>query len=143
MSLRVLIVEDSKDDVELIVRQLAYHFGEVPVYRQVFTAVQMDLALLEPDGWDCVICDYIIPGFDWPSALNMIRRWRPGVLFIVISGAIRDDKGKKAIEEGADDYLEKSRLNELGALVDKWIRIKAAHEQHRRAINGLLKALEK
>lgn len=141
--LRVLVVEDSKDDAELLLRNLAFHFGEVPISLRVGTNAQMDLALLEPEGWDCVICDYHIPGFEWPSALNMVRKWRKGILFIVISGSIEDDKGKSAIEDGADDYISKDNIKEVGPLVERWLRMKSAHEAHRKAVEELLTKLEK
>lgn len=141
--LRVLIVEDNRDDVDLVLRNLAFHFGELPYSKQVYTSTQMDLALLEPEGWDCVICDYHVPGFEWPNALNMIRRWRRGILFIVISGYIDDDKGKSAIQDGADDYIGKDKVKDLGALVERWLRLKAAHEDNRKATQLLLDTLEK
>lgn len=142
MPLRVLVVEDSSDDAVLILRYLALYFGDDIVSRQVSSEKEMNLALAESEGWDCVICDYNLPGFEWPRALNMVRRWRKGVLFIVVSGVISDDKGKLAIQEGADDYLEKHRLDEIGPLTARWLRTKSAYEKYRVAVENLLEKIE-
>ena len=52
-SLRILIVEDSEDDAELLMYELRQG-GYVPVYRRVETATEMRSALAE-EPWDLVV----------------------------------------------------------------------------------------
>ena len=54
--LRLLIVEDSPDDAELIVQELR-HVGDAPTARRVDTEDQLRAAL-RSEPWDVVICDW-------------------------------------------------------------------------------------
>ena len=67
LSLRVLIIEDSEDDVLLIIRELKKG-GYNPVYEQVETAAAMKKALQEKQ-WDIILCDYRMPKFNAPQPL--------------------------------------------------------------------------
>ena len=54
--LRVLIVEDSSDDTELLVREVR-RGGYEPIYRRVDTAETLSSAL-DDQEWDVVLSDY-------------------------------------------------------------------------------------
>src|SRR5204862_5727140 len=58
--LRVLLVEDSEDDAQLVLRALRQG-GFTPTHRRVDDAVAMGRALDEP--WDLILSDFSIPGF--------------------------------------------------------------------------------
>ena len=60
--LRVLIVEDSADDSELVLRQLRQG-GYDPTSERVQTAEAMNAALRRA-AWDLVVCDYSMPRVD-------------------------------------------------------------------------------
>jgi CheY-like chemotaxis protein len=70
-SLRVLMVEDSEDDALLIIRELKKG-GYNPVYERVETAAAMKKALQEKQ-WDIILCDYIMPNFNAPSAIALLK----------------------------------------------------------------------
>jgi len=59
--LRVLVVEDSQDDTELMLRQIR-RGGYEPQFERVDTPQGL-IAALDKGVWDIVITDYIIPGF--------------------------------------------------------------------------------
>ena len=65
--LQVLVVEDSTDDVLLVVRALT-RGGYAPRYRQVFTEDAMRRALAT-ETWDMVIADHSMPQFSSTAAL--------------------------------------------------------------------------
>ncbi len=72
---RILIVDDSPDDVELMVRALR-HGGCDIVCKRVDTPQAMQAALARGD-WDLVIADYSMPRFDGIAALKLLRKeWR-------------------------------------------------------------------
>jgi hypothetical protein len=66
-SLRVLIVEDSEDDVLLIIRELKKG-GYNPLYERVETSTAMKKALKEKP-WDIILCDYTLPKFSVAKAI--------------------------------------------------------------------------
>ena len=69
--LRVLLVEDSQDDMLLLLRELKLG-GFEPLHERVETAEAMKNALAE-QAWDIVIFDYRMPQFDAPGALQILR----------------------------------------------------------------------
>ena len=63
--LRVLIVEDSKDDALLLVNELR-RGGFAPDYQQVDNPDEMTSALLDHE-WDLIITDHNMPSFNWET----------------------------------------------------------------------------
>ena len=59
--LRVLIVEDSKDDEVLLLRELR-RGGFDPAFERVDTAETMSAAL-DATPWQAIICDHDLPAF--------------------------------------------------------------------------------
>jgi DNA-binding response OmpR family regulator len=69
--LRVLLVEDSEEDAELLVYELE-RSGYDPIYQRVDTAMAMNAAL-DRKSWDIVIADYTLPNFSAPAALTLLK----------------------------------------------------------------------
>src|SRR5262249_38059806 len=88
-NLKVLIVEDSADDGELLLRELR-RLGYAVTSLRVETAEEMNAAL-DDGGWDLVISDYQLPAFSGPEALGVLRRRDPDMPFIVVSGTIGEE----------------------------------------------------
>ncbi len=112
--LRVLIVEDSAADAELLVRKLRLG-GFAPESRRVDTQSAFEEALEAP--WDLILSDYEMPGFDGLRALAIARERRGDVPFILVSGTVGEELAVAALREGAADYLLKDRLGRLGSAV--------------------------
>ena len=87
--LRVLIVDDSEDDVKLIIRQL-HKGGYDPKWERVETSESMEAALGR-EQWDVILCDYKMPHFSAPAALNFVQDKNIDIPFIIVSGAIGED----------------------------------------------------
>src|SRR5439155_25517826 len=69
-NLRVLLVEDSHDDAELVLRELKRH-GIDPDYARVQTHNEMDASLTAFD-WDVILSDYSMPRFTGPDAFRLL-----------------------------------------------------------------------
>ena len=80
--LRVLIVEDSEDDAEIIVYQLE-RGGYAPIYQRVDNADAMSLAL-EQQQWDIVLADHSLPRFSGTAALALLQEQGLDLPFIII-----------------------------------------------------------
>ena len=69
--LRILLVEDSKTDADLIIRTLQRNRnGDRLEIRHVETLADVIMAI-DTEPLDLVICDYVLPGFDamiWSGA---------------------------------------------------------------------------
>src|SRR3989442_9834260 len=111
-SLRVLFVEDSAADAELMVRALRGG-GFDPIQERVETAPEL-LAALERGPWDVVLSDYYLPSLEAPAALALVRERLPDIPFLVVSGSVGEDTAVAAMKSGATDYIMKDRLQRLG-----------------------------
>jgi DNA-binding NtrC family response regulator len=118
--IRVLIVEDSDDDVLLLVRQLKKD-GYRPIYNQVDTAEAMRKAL-EKQTWDVILCDNSMPGFSAFDALDIYKEKRLDLPFIIVTGAIAYKNAAAIMKAGAHDYMLKNDLAGLTPVIDRALR---------------------
>ncbi len=118
--LRCLLVEDSADDALLIARCLR-DGGYDLTLRRVETPEDLR-ASLEEGGWDIVIADYKLPRFAGLQALDLVLASGTGVPFIIVSGAIGEERAVEAMKAGAHDYVMKDRLARLAPAVRRELR---------------------
>ncbi len=114
--IRLLIVDDSLDDALLLVRQLKKG-GYNPTYKQVDTAEAMSEAL-DGQTWDAILCDYSMPNFSMHAALDLYKKKRLDLPFIIVSGTITDETAVAAMKAGTHDYIIKDNLARLN-VIDK------------------------
>jgi len=81
--LKVLLIEDSEDDSELVIRQIRKG-GYDPQYLRIDSEPALRKALDE-QGWDIVLCDYSLPRFSGGEALKIFKKYSLEIPFIVIS----------------------------------------------------------
>lgn len=112
--LRLLIVEDRPEDVELMLRALRED-GLSFESRVVDSPLKFSEALLWPP--DVVLSDYRIPGFGALIALEMLREQGIAAPCIVVSGSIGEELAVDTIRKGAVDYVLKDRLGRLPAAI--------------------------
>ena len=105
-SLRLLLVEDSADDAELIVRTLEVG-GYTVTYERVETSEGMRAALTE-SRWDLVLSDYRMPRFSAPAALDVLQSAGLDLPFIIISGTIGEETAVSALKAGTSDRTLRS-----------------------------------
>ena len=109
--LRVLMVDDSEDDVQLIIRELKKG-GYDPLYERVETGVAMQKALQEKQ-WDIVLCDYKMPKFNALSAITVFKKENIDIPLIIVSGAIGEETAVECMCLGAQDYIMKGNFFRL------------------------------
>jgi DNA-binding response OmpR family regulator len=94
--LRVLIVEDSEDETDLLV--LEFQSGGFDVtHRRVDSAAAMRVAL-DGEKWDLVISDYSMPDFSGKEAMKILRERNIEAPFIFVSGTISEDTAIAALK---------------------------------------------
>jgi len=110
--LRVLHIEDSELDHQLILAQLRRAGLDLALER-VDTLVEVKQALADSAPWDAVISDFNLPGFSGLLVLDMLKESRRLLPFILVSGEIGEDTAVAAMRTGASDYLLKKDLARL------------------------------
>jgi response regulator RpfG family c-di-GMP phosphodiesterase len=116
-SLRVLMVDDSEDDVFLIIRQLKKE-GFNPLYERVENATAMKKALKKKQ-WDVILCDYQMPDFNVPSALSILKEIKADIPLIVVSGTSGAQVVVDCMRLGARDYVKKAELTRLCSIIKR------------------------
>jgi len=128
--LRVLFVEDSPSDAELLMHALT-EGGYAVHARRVETAEAMQAAL-EGDTWDLVLSDYSMPTFSGPAALRVLGRTGLDLPLIMVSGTIGEEAAVAALKAGASDFLVKDRLARLVPAVERELRDVALRRERTR-----------
>jgi len=118
--LRVLHVEDSINDTELLRIQLARAGFDVTCQR-VETAASFATALDDPQ-WDVIIADHSLPGFGAPYALRLLKARNLDLPFIVMSGTISTQKAVELMKAGAHDFVSKDEPARLEPIIWRELR---------------------
>src|SRR5262249_26142507 len=122
--LQLLIVEDSVADALLLVQELQ-RAGFDPKWKRVETEAEYLAGLAEQP--DVILADYLLPQFSGLRAVELLRKRRLEIPFVLVSGAIGEDRAVETMRRGATDYLLKDRIGRLGgavesALEQQWLR---------------------
>ncbi len=129
--LRVLLLEDSEDDAELLLGELRRGGYEVDA-----TIARSRSALeqaLERGGHDIILSDYRTEGLDAPLALEIVRRKELDTPFIIVSGTPGEDTAVAAMRAGAQDFIVKGKLDRLVPAVARELRDSKARHDRREA----------
>jgi CheY-like chemotaxis protein len=118
--LRILILEDSLLDAELIGARLSE--GGIGYELVRIESRDAFAAALEEGGVDLILTDYALPGFDGLSALRLAKELRPSVPFIFVSGTLGEEVAIETLKSGATDYVLKHRLERLLPAVRRAMR---------------------
>lgn len=136
--LRVLIVEDSAFDAQIMVNLLRKGGYEVS-FERVENAETMRKAL-DTQGWQLILADYNLPSFDAPAALQVLKESGQDLPFIIVSGGIGEDIAVASMKAGAHDYLMKGNLHRLAPAVDRELREAMNRASQREAKKAVLES---
>ena len=113
--LRLLLLEDSADDADLLAIELA-GAGLDTELRRVATR-DAYVAALAGFAPDIVVSDYDLPGFSGGEALSMARSHDPALPFVVLSGFVAEDRPADDRAHGADAWMCKDDLHDVPAVL--------------------------
>jgi signal transduction histidine kinase len=110
-SLRLLLVEDSPFDVELIVMTLER--AGVNFTYDVADQVPLCLKYLQENTYDAVLSDYRLPGFTAYQTLESLQTLGLDIPLILVTGTLGEEAAVDCIKSGMTDYVLKERLFRL------------------------------
>jgi len=128
--LRILLVEDSLGDAELLLLHLR-RGGYQPESRRVQTRAEMKTAL-ETETWDVVVSDFSMPNFSGLGALELLKESGYDLPFIIVSGAIGEETAVSVMRGGVNDYIMKDNLARLAPAIEREMREFRGREERRR-----------
>lgn len=132
--LRILLVEDSADDAELMLCR----FREAGV--RIEHGVCADEAGLRDAlrrDWDIVVTDHSLPGFSSSEVIALVRADPRDIPVIVVSGAVSDEEAVALMKLGAADFVPKHKLHRLLPATMREIREARFRHGERQALIAL------
>ena len=138
--IRVLIIEDSKDDFELMLRELKKGSFEI-IHKLVEDSDEL-LKALEQE-WDVIISDYSLPGFTGYDALKICNEKGIDTPFIMVSGTVGEDIAVDMMKSGAKDYIMKNNLARLFPAIEREIAEAKIRRERKLAQKALIESEER
>ena len=134
-TLRALIVEDSEDDLELLLLHLkesGYHVKHTLVQgRDEFRAA------LRNGDFDAVLSDYNLPGWSGLDAIRELQKAGRDIPFLLITGTLGEEAAVECIKQGATDYILKDRLSRLPGALSRALSEKALRDENAKTQDAL------
>jgi len=125
-SFKVLVVDDEPDFLETIVKRLQRRKIDVTGVDSGKAALE----LLEDRHFDVVILDVRMPGMDGIETLKVMKRKRPLMEVIMLTGHASFESGMQGMRLGAFDYVMKpASITDLLEKIMKAYERKLLHEK--------------
>ena len=133
--LRILMLEDARDDAELIGRSMI-KAGLFFESKRVDTKDDFSEALKDFKP-DVILSDHSLPQFNSLDALKVCKQKGLSVPFILVTGTVSEEFAVTCLKEGADDYLLKSNLVRLPLAIQNALKQRELQEQRKNAESEL------
>jgi signal transduction histidine kinase len=133
--LRILVLEDMEDDLEIIEYMLE-KAGMNFQTKRVDTREQFMQALHSFEA-DVILSDHFLPTFNSSEALAITRQFGLQVPFILVTGAISEEFAVNTLKQGADDYILKSNLTRLPSAIINALKQREAEAEKAKANEAL------
>ncbi len=135
--LRILIVEDSPPDAELMAA--AVRRGGYEVEYEVADTPERFRERLASVEYHVILADYNLSSWTALDALGILRQSGKDIPLIVTTGSLGDEAAVECIKEGAEDFVLKDRPARLPLAIRRALEEKRLREQGRRAEEALVK----
>ena len=133
--LRVLILEHSRTDLELIL----VHLREAGLQFDYTLAESREqfVRALHQEKFDAVLADCGVPNWTGLEALQELRDSGRDVPFLLMTGTLGEEAAVECIKQGVTDYILKDRMARLPLALRRAIDEKTLREQARQAQEAL------
>ncbi len=139
--LRILILEDSHADAELIQRLLRKAKPDCEFHLAM--SKNEFLNALDHFSPDVILSDNSLPQFNALEALKIVHQRSMQIPFILVTGTVSDEFAAEIIKHGADDYILKDRMVRLPTAIDVGLKQKSLEKEKQEAVNKLIQSEEK
>ena len=136
-SLKILHLEDSQDDHELV--RLAMRSDGLAFELSRVENKQDFESALTVGGFDIILCDYEIPGYGGLAAMDLAQKKCPDIPFLFVSGFLGEEKATESLKLGATDCVLKDKLSRLAPSINRALREADERRQRREAEVALVR----
>ncbi|HEV7231996.1 MAG TPA: ATP-binding protein [Bacteroidia bacterium] len=136
--LRILLLEDSPGDAELIQRELkkaGFSFKALVVdSREGYLAGLLEF---RPS---LILSDHSLPRMNSYEALDLYKQQALDIPFLLVTGTVSEEFAVESIKAGVDDYVLKSNLSRLGSCIRSAMQKKDSAKKTRLAEERVARA---
>jgi PAS domain S-box-containing protein len=132
--MKILHLEDNPRDAALVRDVLSVDWPDCHI---TTVATRDDFLRGLTGGYDLIISDYKLPGFDGLEALQLVRERAPAIPFIFFSGTLGEERAIEAVRAGAADYVIKDRMQRLPVSVQRVMRENVEQKARRKVEEAL------
>jgi PAS domain S-box-containing protein len=137
-AIAVLHLEDDPADARLIREQLRRSglnaeislARDRPAFEEAFFGRKFDV----------ILSDFHVPGINGDEALQLVRATDLHIPFILVTGALGEDRSVELVRTGATDFVLKDRLARLGPAIERALSEQAVRRESERVQARLLQA---
>jgi signal transduction histidine kinase len=109
--MRVLLVEDNEEHVELLQKLLAE--SDEPVFEvKQYAALRPALDALEGGGFDIILLDLLLPDSEGIETFLRVQEHGHDLPIVVLTGVDDEALAVETVQRGAQDYLVKGRVDD-------------------------------
>jgi len=129
--LRILILEDNSADAEMLQFELE-DAGIVFTAKVVMTEADY-IRELQTFSPDIILSDYDLPLYTGALALAEAKKRCPDVPFILVTGAVTEDRAIEILTSGAKDFVMKDRLHKIVPAIRRSLAEAEEHQARKKA----------
>ena len=139
--LKVLLIEDSENDMKLICREIKK--AGYDVHLSWIQNIDELKVVLENPNFDVIISDFNLSKCNGFDTLNFIQKTSNDIPFILASGQISEDIAVQVLKSGANDYIMKDKLQRLVPSIERAINDIIVKREHKQAQVALIESEKK
>ncbi len=133
--IRVLQLEDSANDSELCLLELKGSRFDVSI--EVVQTAKEFSAHLSSKQYDIVLADFQLQGWNGMHAFEIFRKLGYKAPFILVTGAIGEEKVAECMREGVTDFVFKHHLARLPIVIERSLGAQQLRDEHERSAAAL------
>lgn len=127
--MRILVIDDSPFDRELIIRKLRDEFSDAD-YVEISQQADFDQAIAQKDI-DAVLVDYFLK---WTNGLNILKKLRvrfPDLPIVMVTDTGNEEIAAEGMKAGLSDYVLKRHLQRLPYTLQESLHKVILQKEHR------------
>ncbi len=140
-TLHILHLEDNPNDAELV--RYALESGGVACCIELVSNRRSYCAALDRLNFDIILADFSLPDYNGMAAFEEAKQRDLQIPFVLITGALGEERAIECIKVGMSDYVLKTNLVRLATVVPRAIAEKNAEWQHDFALENLHRSEER
>jgi len=133
--IRVLQLEDSANDSELCLLELKGSRFDVSI--EVVQTAKEFSAHLSSKQYDIILADFQLQGWNGMHAFEIFRKLGYKAPFILVTGAIGEEKVAECMREGVTDFVFKHHLARLPIVIERSLGAQQLRDEHERSAAAL------